>query len=65
MQTVMTKPHNMQTFSGLDVDQRFARDDVDEPILRERDLQMPVRADDDDKPEEDDDEQKEEYRKGM
>jgi len=65
MQVVLTKPNNMQTFNGLDVDQHFARDDVYEPKLRERDAHLPVRADDEDKPEEDDDEQKEEYWKGM
>jgi len=71
MQLFIAKQGTLQTFSGADSDLRYARDDVDEPALRN--LYTPVRNErDDDDPtppdegEPDDNEEKmHEYWKGM
>lgn len=47
MQLLTTKPTNMQTFNGMDMDQRFARDDIEEPILRDRNLGSLIRGNQD------------------
>lgn len=71
MQSFITKLSTLQTFTGVDTDQRFARDDVEEPILRGRDLRFPFQNDHEDTdtdqpmPSEDDGDEQEEYKKGM